>query len=824
MTSGTLPDGPELENGPKLDLPPQGTFGFIGREHELAGLERSFQNSSIVLVTGPAGIGKTELACGFARWLVDKGGRTGEVIFTSFDYGAGLYRLLHELGTTLQGIGFAALSLQEQRRWIVGYMRQNPCLLVWDNFEKIFEYLEDNECHELLDFLRDISDGPTYILITGLDEAWINAAGIGHGREELKGLGDAEAQQLAGLVLGKPGADTVGSKDGYLSLLRLLQGSPMSIRVLIPHLKRYTPSEVVQALQQAQPSCSEDGVDLGAALDCSFSHLAPRTRKHLHFLSFFRQRVLLDVLTFMTQSEIYASIVGEKMGWGACRTFLREARDCGILEAVSPSVYQIPASVSLYLRRQLSLCLTATQLADLEQEFVRVYADLGDYFLENLSSETPDSTVTGVLAEEANLLQALHFAQQTANWEYAQIILQPLAQVYKMQERVTELRRLRRRLLAYAGGEADQAVERGSIELWLYLQGTEVDDAIGRGELDTAESICQSVLTYLNSSGGPSARPRIAWTYHQLGVIAQGRGQYPQAEGCYRNALQINESLGNEAESADSYHQLGLIAQSRQIYDEADEWHRRALEIRERLGDEVEVGSECHQMALVNEALSQFQDALEWYHRARLAYEHVEDKANTASVYHQIGLISHVQYDYEEATVWYQKALTVYDELGDEVGGANDYYQLGVIALHRDDHQDGEEYIRQALAAYQMMQNEAGVAGCYHHLGMLAHSQKQPRDAEDWYQAALEIFLRSGDEAAAASTWGQLGALAQERGDYGHAVWYVAHTYEIAVAHKLPLLRQTIAHLSSLRSKLGTEQFTRCWEEVSDADILRELE
>ena len=824
MTSGTISDGPEVKNGPKLDLPPQGPYGLIGREHELARLEHSFQSSSIVLVTGPAGIGKTELACGFARWLVDKEGRTGEAIFTSFEYGAGLYRLLHELGTTLSGISFAALSLQEQRQWLVSYMRQNACLLVWDNFEKIFEYLDDNECHELIDFLRDISDGPTYILITGLVEAWINVTGIGHGREELGGLGDAEAEQLAGLVLGKPGEDTIGSKDEYLNLLRLLQGSPMSMRVLLPHLNSNTPSELVHALHQTRPSCREEGADLSAALDCSFSHLAPRTRIHLSFLSLFQQRVLLDVLTFMTQGEIYASIVGEKMGWGACRTFLREARECGILEAVSPSVYQIPASVSMYLRQQLALRLTAAQVADLEQEFVRVYADMGDYFLENLSSEDPDSTVTGVLAEEANLLQALHLAQEAGNWEYAQLILQPLAQVYKMQERVMELRRLRHRLLAYAGAEADQAEERGSIEFWLYLQGTEVDDAIGRGELDTAESICHSVLTYLKSSSNPSAQPRIAWTYHQLGLIAQGRDQHSQAEVWYKDALKINESLGNEAESADSYHQLGLIAQSRRLYDDADEWHRKALEIRERLGDEAEAGSECHQLALVSEARSQFQDALEWYHRARLAYEHVDDKANSAIVYHQIGLISHVQYDYEEAAGWYQKAVTVYDELGDEVGGANDYYQLGIIALHSDDNEGGEEYVRQALRAYQQLHNEAGTAGCYHHLGLLAHARQQRQDAELWYQAALEIFLRSGDEAAAASTWGQLGSLAQERGDYDHAVWYVAHAHEIAVSHQLPLLHHTIGHLSDLRSKMGAERFIRCWDEVSGADILRQLE
>ena len=817
-----LPEDTGVKTKHTVDLPPQGRYGFVGREDEMMRLGRAFQKDTIVLLTGPAGIGKTELACGFARQLVDSEDRQGGILFTAFEYGAGLCRLLHEMGTTLRGISFARLSQERQRQWIIEYLKGNRCLLIWDNFENVFQYLDNAESQELVDFLKDIGDGPSYVLINGRGKDLIDDIRLPHmiecGHEALRGLNEEDTQQLARLILDSSGVDVRGLGPEYPELLGLLRGNPMSMRLVLPHLKQHSPSELAQSLGQGGISETEL---VDAALACSFSRLSPRTRAHLPFLALFQQRVLLDVLTFMTQGEVYVSVTGEEMGWGACRTFLREAHDCGILESISPSVYLIPPIVSQFLGQQLDNRLTLSQIDNLAQEFIRVYADLGDYFLENLSSESAESTVTGVLAEEANLLQSLHLAEAGGGWGNAQLILQPLGQVYKMQERVQELRRLRERLLAHVGQQAEQ---REAIELWMYLQGTELNDAIARQELEVAEGICYTVLRYLESLGDAAPRPQIASIYHHLGLIAQDRSQYEQAEEWYRMALEINEPLGNEAECADSYHQLGTMAQSRGQYEQAEEWHRRALEIRERLEDEAEQASECHQLALVSEARYQFQDALEWYHRARIAYEHVDDKAGAAAVCHKVGLIAQVQYDYEEATGWYQKALMLYEEMEDEVTGASDYYQLGVMALHRYDYGEGEEWLHQALRAYERMGNEVAVASSYHQLGVASHAQQRYQEAGGRYQKAVEIFVRLGDEEPAASTWGQLGLLADQLGNYPYAVWYVAHTYEIAVARQLPLLSHAKEHLSNLRSKMGTEAFIRCWQEVSDTDVLSELE
>ena len=811
----------------KVDLPPQGKYGFVGRQDEMAGLERAFQKSHTVLLTGPAGVGKTELACGFARRLIEKEAGQSGVLFTSFEYGAGLCRVLHEIGTTLQGIGFARLSLDRQRGWTVDYLKNHPCFLIWDNFEGCFQYLEDAEGRELVDFLRDISNGPGNVLITGRGKDRLDGCGIDYAHVELEGLKDEDAKQMASLILNDAKAEPQGLGPEYQELLGAMRGNPMSMRAVLPHLKEHTPSELAQTLQEfGQGEVSASSV-MDAALDCSFSLMSARTKAHLPFLSILRQRVLLDVLTFITQGEVYVSVMGEEMGWGACRSFLREAGDCGILDSISPSIYQVPAQTSPLLRRQLESRLTPDRIGTLDQEFLRVYADLGEYFLDNLASESStDSTVTGVLAEEANLLKALHLAQTGGQWDNVQLVLQPLAQVYKMQERVLELRRIRERLLPRVGPEAEQAERRGAIELWMYLQATEINDSISRHELDAASDTCHRVLKFLESKDDAANRPQIASIYHHLGLVAQGKSRNEEATEWYDKAVKIFETLGPEveAECADNYHQLGLIEQSQGRYDEAEGWYRKALEVRERLGDEAETASESYQLALVSEARHEFVQAGEWHHKARLAYENVGDKAGAAAVYHRLGLISQAHFDYEDASGWYQKALLAYEEIEDENIGASDHYQLGVIALNKFDYEEAEQLIHLALDAYERQGNEVAVANTYHQLGIVAHSQGRPRKAEELYHKALDIFVKLEDEIAAAISWGQLGLLCEQLQNYPHAVWYVAHTYEIASAHQLPLLQQAGKHLSGLRAKMGTESFLECWQDVSDRDILSELD
>ncbi|MEV2233437.1 tetratricopeptide repeat protein, partial [Streptomyces phaeochromogenes] len=67
-------------------------------------------------------------------------------------------------------------------------------------------------------------------------------------------------------------------------------------------------------------------------------------------------------------------------------------------------------------------------------------------------------------------------------------------------------------------------------------------------------------------------RPGMARTYHQLGIVAQERGQLDEAETLYRQSLTIKEDLGNRPIMASTYGQLGLLAKTQQQPEEALMW------------------------------------------------------------------------------------------------------------------------------------------------------------------------------------------------------------------------------------------------------------
>ena len=77
----------------------------------------------------------------------------------------------------------------------------------------------------------------------------------------------------------------------------------------------------------------------------------------------------------------------------------------------------------------------------------------------------------------------------------------------------------------------------------------------------------------------------MARSYHNLGMLAQARGDYDEAARQYQRSLDISERLGDQAGMATSYSQLGILEKDRGGPSAAAiTWHVKALAIRLRLG------------------------------------------------------------------------------------------------------------------------------------------------------------------------------------------------------------------------------------------------
>lgn len=123
-------------------------------------------------------------------------------------------------------------------------------------------------------------------------------------------------------------------------------------------------------------------------------------------------------------------------------------------------------------------------------------------------------------------------------------MLQPLNELWKARGYLEEAQgwtdRCREALEGPGGKAPDLETPAGA--LWLFMAGSEANRHLMAGRLAEAERIHQAIRRALDGSTGEKARS-LAVAYHQLGIVAEDRGDLPSAESWYKRSLEIKESL-----------------------------------------------------------------------------------------------------------------------------------------------------------------------------------------------------------------------------------------------------------------------------------------
>jgi len=284
------------------------------------------------------------------------------------------------------------------------------------------------------------------------------------------------------------------------------------------------------------------------------------------------------------------------------------------------------------------------------------------------------------------------------------------------------------------------------------------------GSWDEEAALIHDTLSRL-----PESSERRAAYIHQLGRLAQDRGDYAEAEQRYQQALQIHEQLGSQADVAGSYHQLGIVAQHRGDYAEAEQRYQQALQIRERLGNQADMSGSYHYLGWLAQLRGDYAEAEQRYQQALQINEQLGDQTGMSGSYHHLGWLAQLRGDYAEAEQRYQQSLQISERLGNQADMAAGYHNLGTIAQNRGEYAEAEQRYQQALQINERLGNQTGVSGSYHQLGILAQDRGDYAEAEQRYQQSLQISERLGNQAGMASGFSQLGILAQLRGDYAEA-------------------------------------------------------
>jgi tetratricopeptide (TPR) repeat protein len=167
-------------------------------------------------------------------------------------------------------------------------------------------------------------------------------------------------------------------------------------------------------------------------------------------------------------------------------------------------------------------------------------------------------------------------------WPAAGSILQPLYAYWDARGLDAEARawadRIRETTEAITGAPPPLDTPPGA--LWLYATGRQASRELGRHHLDRAEGAYRQLLTALQAMDKwPPQQGEMSATYHQLGRVAQRRGELDTAKDWCRKCLAISEGLGNRPGMASTYGQSALLAEQQGQLAEALAWMVRCVSL-----------------------------------------------------------------------------------------------------------------------------------------------------------------------------------------------------------------------------------------------------
>ena len=823
--------------GPKAVRDPLAATGvFVGRDDLFYQMEAAARLQRVVVLTGPGGAGKTELAKGFARWWRDTGGIDDPrlAFWHSFEPGVasfGLDGVITALGLQVFGADFARLDQPERLAAVQQLLGQYRGLLVWDNFESVAEMpdpagatspLDEAGRAQLREFLawgRDHSKS-VVIITSRTREDWLGDVR----RIEVGGLNRAEAAEYAGYLLAPfPAAQQRRERRSFGELLEWLDGHPLAMRLTLPRLEAAEPAELLAGLRGTTPLPGGDDAgpgrlsSLGACITYSFAYLTERTRRLLPAVSLFHGIADGDVLAaFSAAGAVPARFAGiSRQEWTAV---LDNAARVGLLTGIGAGMYRIHPALPGYLAAGWRAADPDGYDAErdaCEQALQGACAAFSRWATGQIESGDAASAYALIGLQRRTLGVMLGRALDRHAWEDVSGIVRALDAYWDARGLGEEAAAWADRILAATLGP-DQIVLESASSLWLYTIARQANRQFETGMPDQAARTYRQALAYLQDQPATDwTRAGIAVFYHQLGTTAQVRGRLEEADGWYRQAIQIREELGLHTVLASDYHQLGMIAQDRGQLEEAEDWYRKSLAISEELGNRPYMASTYHQLGSASLDRGRLEEAEDWYSKSLAIRKELGDRPGMARTYHQLGRTAQDRGRLGEAEDWYRKSLAISEELGNRRYMASTYHQLGITAQDRGRLEEAEDWYRKSLGIEEELLDRPGIASSYHQLGIIAQYRGQLGEAEDWYRKSLAIKEELGNRPGMAPTYAQLGLLAEERDQASQALTWDIRCVSLFEEFPSPFTGTGPSALVRLTRQLGMPALEHAWQQVT---------
>ncbi len=543
---------------------------FVGRRGELSALHEIVNSNQarMITLTGPGGVGKTELALQFASdHLVDFADGVWYVMLGEVK---DPNQVLTEICTAVVGAPSAPQDLSTN---LIRFLQNKHALVILDNFEHLLPAATD--LASLLASLPGLT-----CLVTSRAVLHIT----GEMEFSVPSLSEADSLQLfveRGQAA-RPGFSLdAHSLPAALSICKQLDGLPLAIELAAAKLRGLSTSQIAQRLERRFDILAGGGRDLPdrqrtmrSVLDWSYEPLTQAQQDLFAQLSVFANGFYLEAA-----EEVCA---GTDVMEG-----IFSLRDNSLVvheEFMGESRYQMLTLIREYASTKVE------DLAALRERHATYHLKLAQQWGSKVSGREQKEALARLEMEQSNFEAALHWADETSNWRMVADYVVALSDYGYTRGRITPFvfDLVRRAVVAMESTE-----DTASLAALLYALGAM---AWIQREYSQAETCVTTALKFFRAH---ELHSRACHSLSLLGLIALDLDRIEASRSRFHEGLRICLESGLRLEKVVILQNLSMLEFHAGDDREAERLALLAMEINRELGDEVGRSYQLHSLAMI---------------------------------------------------------------------------------------------------------------------------------------------------------------------------------------------------------------------------------
>lgn len=254
-----------------------------------------------------------------------------------------------------------------------------------------------------------------------------------------------------------------------------------------------------------------------------------------------------------------------------------------------------------------------------------------------------------------------------------------------------------------------------------------------------------------------------------LGALHWEASEYNKAISYYKQALAIDQEIGNRRGEGADLGNLGLVYANLGEIRKSIEYYERSLEINQDIGERRGEGMDLSSLGLAHVNLGETHRAIEYYERALAIAIELGDRLAESIHLGNMGLAYAAQGEANKALDFYEHALEIAVQIGDRRGESNQLNSLGTIYKNLGENRKAIDLYERAIAIALEIGDRRGEGIHLSNLGLAYKNLGNIQKALEYYQRAVIIAQEIGDKHGAGIRLNNLGEAYADMGDFDSA-------------------------------------------------------